>query len=681
MKLVLFIEKNFNEKSLQDILLKKLEKIYIWDPSSIVKKSEINLLKNKISSIEYLEGKLSSAQLDDNIIFFSNDIINLNEIIRDFIDRYKELELDDYEMYIPFSSGILNQFNGNIKNIDIILKKFFKRDKIELNNIYYEKMFYIKSKFFKVLNGKREFIHLKDLFLYIKTLKIYSALLLDEYIIYKENNILYDINEKNILNLFRLISMGSWGYLDKKNILYIIHADFYRNAENNVGGTQYHLRDLVSDIKNIYNVFVLSKDRNGIRLTLYTNDYSYSIQLFLEKSVIGRMAFCQTYRNIYNFILSFFNIDLVHVHHTINLSIEIYREASRRNLPIILTGHDYYYLCPLIKMSCNKVPEEKRCNECIQINLNLPLGKNYWKEWRYQFNYILEKCNYVIVPTESAKKVFTKIYIREQNKFKVIEHGIKSEYKIIGNKLSNPLNVAFIGGLTEEKGSKLILDIISKDVKNINWHIFGGIADKDLLNFSKKNVFKYGWYEQNNIVDLLREKNIHIVCIFSLWKETYCYTLTESLLAGIPTIVTPLGALKERVEKLKCGWILSDIKNNAVDIINLIYEIQKKPEEYQKICDNIKNIKWQTIQNMTYEYSYLYNGLISKDKKVTSISINKIDILKFLYRMIPDKTELTKVDLNEILTFRDQIYQIKSKKIWHILTKFNMYIKKIMNKG
>ena len=58
---------------------------------------------------------------------------------------------------------------------------------------------------------------------------------------------------------------------NKKNILYLLHYDFKNGASNNVGGTQFHVRDLVKNIDR-YNKYVLSRDNEYLLLTIYLDN-------------------------------------------------------------------------------------------------------------------------------------------------------------------------------------------------------------------------------------------------------------------------------------------------------------------------------------------------------------------------------------------------------------------------
>ncbi len=673
MNVIIAIEEKFNIDDLNEIQIKNQNIYCIWDTNKILTNKDIQKINDKYPSFKIFD-KLNLYKIKGDVFICSNIISNLLIAIKKF-ESYSEQNQESFDILVPLSNVILSKFGCNISetnNIDFCFDNWC----YELTNVYFEKCFYLSRQYIQYISKDAEFSCIKALYAFVENTTVaHAGVLLTTCVIYKRNVLDYDIKEIEFFNLLQLISIR---YLTaiKQNILYLIHADFHPQAINNIGGTQFHLRDLVNNLKYTYDVFVLSKDKNGFRLSVYINNWSKSIELYIPGPTIQRKMYNNKYKNIFSFILDFFHINLIHVHHTMDLSIEIYRQAMTKNIPIFLTAHDYYYLCPKINMSCNEIPNQVICNPCIEKTFGLSEQYNYWKQWNDHTNEILRICKNVFMPSKSALQIYQKCFPQYEEKFLIIEHGIsKTNIENIPLLERKMVNVAFLGGLTKEKGSQLIKKIVEMDAPHINWHIFGGIDDSELLNFSKDNLHKHGWYDQKNITQLLIENKIHLVCILSLCRETYCYTLTEALLAGIPTIVTPYGALEERVKKLDCGWVLEKEDCNAKGVLKCIESIIDNPDHYVRKCKNIKQIKFPTIEDMSLSYKEIYERFFCKNEtKVRTVNLS--DILSFTHQMVPNKTVVSQQDLNEILRFRDQILNIKNSKIWKLYLK----MKKIKNK-
>ena len=116
------------------------------------------------------------------------------------------------------------------------------------------------------------------------------------------------------------------------------------------------------------------------------------------------------------------------------------------------------------------------------------------------------------------------------------------------------LRVAFIGGLDMSKGSRVVYDIVKKGSKDVQWYSFGTIGDEKLENLKQDNYVSLGTYNQKDLPTLLKMHEIDVIGILSIWPETYSYTMSESIINGIPVIVSDVGALGERQRRLNAGW-------------------------------------------------------------------------------------------------------------------------------
>ena len=64
----------------------------------------------------------------------------------------------------------------------------------------------------------------------------------------------------------------------------------------------------------------------------------------------------------------------------------------------------------------------------------------------------------------------------------------------------------------------------------------------------KSNNFLYHYqYNEDEIQELLNKNNIHIITHLSIFEESYCYALTDSINSGRPIIYIDHGAITERL--------------------------------------------------------------------------------------------------------------------------------------
>ena len=136
----------------------------------------------------------------------------------------------------------------------------------------------------------------------------------------------------------------------KKNILYVLHMDFRTDAVNNIGGTQFHVKDLVGHMRRENNVFVVARDERQLRLTVYLEQEQMTFTFPIgEKNLFMPFTSAQIAK-AFRLILTAFSINMVHVHHVSDLSFDFFGITKELGIPLLLTLHDYYFICPSIKL-------------------------------------------------------------------------------------------------------------------------------------------------------------------------------------------------------------------------------------------------------------------------------------------------------------------------------------------
>lgn len=218
----------------------------------------------------------------------------------------------------------------------------------------------------------------------------------------------------------------------RKNVLYLLQSDFKEGAEDNVGGTQLHVKHLTMGLRKDMNIFVAARDREHLRVTAYTEYNEYSFRFYIGDKELFPFLHSRELAGIFRTILEGFKIDLVHVHHTITTSLDIYYEADKLGIPVIFTVHDFFYVCPTIKLLDDSgdicvYKEKNNCNQCVRNKLCIYRNNEYILSWRKKHEEALEICRIIVVPSKSAKDIFIKYYPKCENKIQVIEHGMDQQ--------------------------------------------------------------------------------------------------------------------------------------------------------------------------------------------------------------------------------------------------------------
>lgn len=215
----------------------------------------------------------------------------------------------------------------------------------------------------------------------------------------------------------------------KKNILYLLQSDFRPGSSDNVGGTQFHVRQLVQGLRGSENVFVAARDKEYLQVTAYTENKEHVFRFWIGEPELFPVFKNRRLAYVFDIILTGFHIDLVHIHHTATTSLDLFYQAHRRKIPIICTIHDYYFICPGVTMldSEGRVctgREDVDCRKCLRIKKGFYDRGNYLEIWRKKHEEVLSFSRQIIVPSESTREIFSQYYPEQSGKLRVIEHGM-----------------------------------------------------------------------------------------------------------------------------------------------------------------------------------------------------------------------------------------------------------------
>lgn len=438
-------------------------------------------------------------------------------------------------------------------------------------------------------------------------------------------------------------------------VLYLAQADFRDDAADHVGGTQLHVKDLTAGLRKQYDIVVAAGNGSDLNVTLYMEKDEQTFRYY-----IGGKKDYETFRSermaaLYGKILDNFSIDAVHIHHTKGLTLELFYEAAKRDIPIFATIHDFYCLCPGVnllndnqqvcgtgRVPCNgkkaacpsgqpvERPREdlEYCRVCLHKQAGVAQTVPYLSIWREEHLRALRLAQRIFVPSESAARIVSGCFAELGGRIRVLEHGIgpfshtrqgQAERTSLRQKPNQAaeafltpdakqkkvFRVAFLGGINTAKGYRCAVDLIRKSSRDIHWYLFGKFEREDSSLERRDNFFNIGPYRREELPDLMKKHAVDLVCVLSIWPETFCYTISESLLSGVPVLVTDIGALGERVRAIECGWAVP-VQADAEAILERIKQIRKNKADYTKKREQVRKQHLRTAAEMCglYEAEY-----------------------------------------------------------------------------
>lgn len=408
------------------------------------------------------------------------------------------------------------------------------------------------------------------------------------------------------------------------NILFVLHNFFDQPYNHPIGGTEYHVKDLVEQLTN-YNVYILVSGGKELILKHYQSGVEKAKYRFgLTFPVTATHFHHSEYEDIFERILNTFEIDIVHIHHLIKHSFDAPYVAQKLGIPVYFTLHDFYLFCPRINLLdenneyCLDKRSQHKCNACLKTSHQF--HTDFIETWKAKSVDLMRGVKMFFAPSISTKEMFEKEFPNLSDKIVVIEHGMdwgdrfwNEKKNKIENINHNKIKVGFLGGLSPSKGSHLIYDLISSYPKGkVEWHLIGGVGDPKLNLMNQTNLIKHGSYKRDDLTNILERLDLDLVVLLSPWPETYSYTLSEAWKRGIPVLVTPMGALRDRVNQVGGGWVIKDMSRQTIhDSFDSLYDNFSEKSKVAK--EKIAMYAFSSKQEMRDAYVSFYEA-ISKTK-------------------------------------------------------------------
>jgi GT2 family glycosyltransferase/glycosyltransferase involved in cell wall biosynthesis/SAM-dependent methyltransferase len=397
----------------------------------------------------------------------------------------------------------------------------------------------------------------------------------------------------------------------KKRVLYVLHSLG--------GGTEKQVGDLMDSLKKTYAFFiaqvfedelVFTEVNNGERIRYY----------FPMRSFAPSGASDPEYREIMRKFIAGCSIDLIHVHHLMGHSFDIFRIGSELGIPVLFTVHDFFSLCPTINLLdengryCN-LPALPSCNRCMKKTFGHDAG--FLESWRSLYRDGFSLCDHLIAPSRSATEILTRCYPDVEQKCRVIPHGYdagtgKEPAPAMGDYGTRAFHIAYIGNLAYHKGREIFYTLAgSRDLSGITrWSVLG-ISDlhREAGYYPENNVTITGpFLDFSHLRQLVRENKIDLILLPAIWPETYSFTLSEAWDLGIPVLGSDLGAIGERIRKTGGGWTVDISDTRAVQ--EKILAIIRTPAEYREIQKKISAIRPLSKAVIAGRYDQLYKETI-----------------------------------------------------------------------
>jgi glycosyltransferase involved in cell wall biosynthesis len=315
------------------------------------------------------------------------------------------------------------------------------------------------------------------------------------------------------------------------------------------GGVARHVTELGARLAGTAHVLELTPGRGGMRLGV--PGLAGHPRLVVPAGAVAGLV--RWLRHV--------GIARVHVHHAMGYGPELRELIRALGVPFDLTVHDYYLLCPQVNLLprpdaqyCGE-PEARACHACLA---EAPaFGARDIHSWRRAHGWLFQDAARVICPSADAAARVARLGVRVP--VVTAPHEVMTGPWVVSAPplgARGRLRVALLGVLAERKGLAIVTAVLAAAPEWVEFVLIGH-PEEELPPALAARLQVTGRYEEDALAGLLARVKPHVAWFPAQWPETYSYTLSAALAAGLPVVAADIGAFPERLRGRPLSWTVS----------------------------------------------------------------------------------------------------------------------------
>jgi GT2 family glycosyltransferase/glycosyltransferase involved in cell wall biosynthesis len=263
-------------------------------------------------------------------------------------------------------------------------------------------------------------------------------------------------------------------------------------------------------------------------------------------------------------VLKSAGVTRAHIHHLMSMDLDVRALLHRLGVPFDVTVHDYFAICPQVNLLpwpqgayCGE-PDVADCNACIAVRASN--GARDIVSWRRGHAWQFLEAERVICPSDDVRRRLAR-YRFDRNAIVVPHEPVASgpwplSPPTLGK--GRALRVALIGVLGYQKGAVTVMSVASAaDPAELSLHVIG-YPEQELPEPLAQRIAVTGEYAEAELPALLAMVKPHVVWFPAQWPETYSYSLSAAIDAGLPIVATRIGAFPERLAGRALTWLVDE---------------------------------------------------------------------------------------------------------------------------
>lgn len=320
------------------------------------------------------------------------------------------------------------------------------------------------------------------------------------------------------------------------------------------GGTQRHVEELARHLHGHAVFLLLSPLPEGmVRLRWlderegFAQDFHWPTEQPQLTALLREMGVCH-----------------VHYHHLVGHAREVMHLHEPLGVGYDFTAHDYYSACPQISLTtaretyCGERGLDQ-CRACVQERPTTT--QESIDDWRLRYRLFLRQARWVLAPSHDCaqrmQRYFPQARIRYAPHTDMLHHPaipVRAPQRL---PTQGHLRIFLVGGLSAIKGGDVAEAVALEAARQnapLELHLLGYVF-RTFKAQPEASLTIHGTYKDNDLPRLLERLQPHLVWFPAVWPETYSYTLSTCLQAGLPVVTTDLGAFTERLAQRPWTWV------------------------------------------------------------------------------------------------------------------------------
>lgn len=318
--------------------------------------------------------------------------------------------------------------------------------------------------------------------------------------------------------------------------------------------------------------------------------------------------------------------DVVHIQHLMGLPLSLVGHIRRAGIPMVLTLHDYWYVCANAQLLTNydeTVCDGPRwwlnCAHCALARLGhqhayplIPALAPLFAYRHGRLQPILRQAAALIAPTHFTANIYKQMNVPPEH-LHVIPHGIDVPTSLPPRPPHDGLHIAYIGGIAPQKGVHVLVTAVNAlPADGLRLTIYGDLAAFPEYaaglqqQAAHPGITFAGQLPHAHLWAALAD--VDLVVVPTLWYETASLIVQEAFAAGVPVVASDIGVLPERVRPGINGLLFPP--GDVVALQNNLRQLKDQPQRLAALRAGIEPVF--TIADHVAAVAAVYTAALNK---------------------------------------------------------------------